>query len=34
MLSIAGSELLLDFALENREPCDLALIGFDFQAKS
>ena len=34
MLSIAGSVLPLDLALKTREPHDLALISFAFQAKS
>ena len=34
MLSIAGSVLSLDLALKTKEPCDLALISFAFQAKS
>ena len=33
MLSIAGIVLPMDVALKIREPCDLALIGFAFQAQ-
>ena len=33
MLSIAYATLPLDLALKTREPCDLALNGFAFQAR-